>query len=57
MGNLAFVSFRRAVSDEQFASMLTSIIDDNYGVCFEVIVQEFSNGCAWTVQPKKRGSW
>lgn len=49
MGNLAFISFRRAVSDEQFTDMLQTVIRDNYDDFMQVVVAEYSDGLAWNV--------
>lgn len=52
MGNLSFISFNRAVSDEKFTEMITSVIDKNYGDCYKVIIEEYEDGCQWVVTPK-----
>lgn len=54
MGNLAFMSFNRAVSDDKFTDMLTSVVEENYGDYYEVEVSpnDTDDGTCWVIQPK-----
>lgn len=61
MGNYAFISFRRRVTDDQFYHMLKVVVDENYGDYYEVIYQPGekknpddpgSPNTGWTIQPK-----
>lgn len=59
MGNIAFKSFRRRVTDQQFLTMLQTVINDFCPEDYEAVAEheiksptQISNG-AWIVKPKK----
>lgn len=52
MGNLTFMSFNRAVSDDKFTEMLSGVINDHYGKYYQVVVEKYDDGSGWIVQPK-----
>lgn len=59
MGNIAYKSFRRRVTDQQFLTMLQSVINDFCPNEYEVVVdheikssKQISDG-AWIIRPKE----